>query len=257
MPVKTETPTLPGEAVKQAPSAEPIKHAPIQHEPIQHGPAEPPVKHAPPTRPAPPKRIAVKLAFSLDSFKITNTRSRHEDTDYVSFTLLHQPHAGSPVTQTLKKSLGDKNNGTFPIGLSFPSVVVSPGDTIVMNYVMINSGHKNESQVFSTLEDTGSKLATAGLTAAGAAIGTAIPIPGVGTLLGAAAGWLTGEVKDLLDANCDGTVAAEQVKFTYDDLVAKTEHGPIKEDTYHPGTDSAHGCGSNSKYYVAWHIQRA
>lgn len=247
MPVKTETSTHPV--------------APVKHAPVQHGPAEPPIQHAPPAKPAPPKQVAVKFAFTLDSFKITNTRSRHEDTDYVSFTLLHQPKTGNPNTQTLKKSLGDKNNGTFPIGLSFPSVVVSPGDTLVMNYVMVNSGSKDESKVYSTLEDTGTKLATAGLTAgltaAGAAIGTAIPIPGVGTLLGAAAGWITGEVRSLLDADCDGTVAAEQVKFTYDNLVAKTEHGTYKEDTYHPGTDSAGGCGSNSKYYVAWHIQRA
>jgi len=28
------------------------------------------------------------ITFSLDSFRITDTRSRHEDTDYVSFTLL-------------------------------------------------------------------------------------------------------------------------------------------------------------------------
>ena len=225
MPVKTETPTAPTAPVKHAPPAESAKPAPVQHAPVaapvHHGPADPPIQHAPPARPAPPKQVAVKFAFTLDSFKITNTRSRHEVTDYVSFTLLHQPKTGSPNTQTLKKSLGDKNNGTFPIDLSFPSVVVSPGDTLVMNYVMVNSGHKNESQVYTTLENTGSKLATAGLTAAGAAIGTAIPIPGVGTLLGAAAGWL------------------------------------IKEDTYHPGTDSSHGCGSNSKYYVTWHIQRA
>ncbi len=206
-----------------------------------------------PIKPAPP---SFKFTFTLDSFKITDTRSRHEDTDYVTFTLLTKPHAGVATTKSLKKALGDKNNGTFPIGLSFSDVSIASGEEVVMNYLMVNSGHKSESQVYSTLESTGGKLATAGLTAAGAAVGTAIPIPGLGTALGALAGWLTGEVTSLLHADCDGPVAVEQVKFTYDDLVAKTAHGPFKHETKHPGTDSAAGCGKNSVYYVSWHIQR-
>lgn len=222
-----------------------------------------PTQTAKPTstaRPAPPKmpaETAIKATFTLESFKITNTRSRHEDSDYASFTLLHKPHTGNSTTQTLKKSLGNKNNGTFPIGLSFPSVSVSPGDELVLNYLIVNSGHKDESQIYSTLEGAGTKLATAGLTAGGAAIGTAIPIPGLGTALGAFAGWLTGEVSGLVSADCDGPVAAEQVKFTYQDLVAKTAHGAFKQETKHTGTDSAHGCGSNSMYFVSWEIQRA
>ncbi len=193
------------------------------------------------------------FSFSLDSFKITDTRSRHEDTDYVSFTLLVKPNNGTGTPQTLTKSMGNVNNGVHKVNLSFPRVSVGPTDVVVLNYLIVNSSHKNPSQVVSTLESTGSKLATEAGTAAGAAIGSVIP--GLGTALGAIAGWLAGEVTSLLNANCDGAVAAEQNTFTYNDLVSRTAKGTFTHETKHPGTDSAHGCGSNSMYYVTWHMQ--
>ncbi|MCU1324072.1 MAG: hypothetical protein JWM43_3721 [Acidobacteriaceae bacterium] len=199
---------------------------------------------------------SAKFTFTLDSFQITDTRSRHEDTDYVSFTLLVKSSSGSGQPTTQKKSMGNLNNGTFKVGLSFPNVSVATTDTVVLNYLIVNSGHKGESQIYSTLENAGGSLATKGLIAGGAAVGSLIPIPGLGTLLGAGAGWLVGELKGMLSADCDGAVAAEQNTFSYKDLVARTAHGVFTQKTKHPGTDSATGCGGNSVYYVTWHIAK-
>jgi hypothetical protein len=230
---------------------DPINPGPIGHGPIKTGPIHSGPIHTGPILEGPPN-----FTFTLDSFQITDTRSRHEDTDYVSFTLLVQPNGGpaaAPQTQT--KSMGDLNNGTFPVGLSFPNVKVGADDTVVVNYLIVNSGHSSESSIYSTLDSTGAKLASAGASAAaGAIIGSAIP--GLGTLVGALAGWLAGELTGVLDANCDGPVAGEQNSFTRNDLLQKTANGNYSETTKHPGTNSNDGCGGNSMYYVSWHIQK-
>jgi hypothetical protein len=232
-------------------NAGPIKTGPIHTGPIHSGPIRTGPIHTGPILGGPPD-----FTFTLDSFQITDTRSRHNDTDYVTFTLLVQPNGGPAATpQTLNKSMGDVNNGTHAVGLSFPNVKIGPDDTVVLNYLIVNSGHSSESSIYSTLDSTGAKLATAGgSAAAGALIGSAIP--GFGTLIGALAGWLAGELTGVLDANCDGPVAAEQNSFTYNDLLQKTANGNYSETTTHPGTDSNYGCGSNSMYYVSWHIDK-
>jgi hypothetical protein len=230
---------------------DPNNPGPIGHGPIKTGPI-----HSGPIRTGPILQGPPNFTFTLDSFQITDTRSRHEDTDFVTFTLLVQPKNGPPATpQTQNKSMGNVNNGTHTVNLSFPNVKVGPDDTVVVNYLIANSGHSSESSIYSTLDSTAGKLATAGgSAAAGAIIGSAIP--GFGTLIGALAGWLAGELTSVLDANCDGPVAGEQNTFTYDELLQKTANGNYSETTKHPGTDSATGCGSNSMYYVSWHIQK-
>jgi hypothetical protein len=195
------------------------------------------------------------ITFSLDSFRITDTRSRHNDTDFVSFTLLVRDAQGRGTPQTLKKSMGDVNNGTHQVGLSFPNVAIPAGGSVVFNYLIVNSGHKSESDVDKALETAGGALAEKGLVAGGTALGTAI-LPGLGTILGAIGGFLAGEIKNILTANCDGAVAAEQVTLTFDQLMADTANGPMKKETKHPGTDSPTGCGGNSMYFVDWHIER-
>ena len=195
------------------------------------------------------------MTFSLDSFRITDTRSRHNDTDYASCTLLVRDSKGQGTPQTLKKKIGDVNNGTHPVGLKFSNVAVPAGGSVVFNYLIVNSGHQSEGDVDKALEQAGGALAEKGLVAGGTAIGTAI-LPGLGTILGAIGGFLAGEIKSILTANCDGAVAAEQVTLTYDQLISDTAGGPMTKETKHPGTDSATGCGSNSMYYVTWHIER-
>jgi hypothetical protein len=190
------------------------------------------------------------FTFTLDSFQITDTRSLHNDTDYVTYTLLVKAQDGSGTPRMLTKSMGDVNNGVHAVNLSFSNVQVNPTDTVVLNYLIVNSGHKSPSQVISAVESTATKLATQG----GALLGNAI-VPGIGgSILGAAAGWLAGELLGILTANCDGPVAAEQDVLKYSDLIADTAHGQFTHSTKHPGTDSARGCGSNSVYIVNWHM---
>ena len=193
------------------------------------------------------------FTFTLDSFKITDTRSRHEDTDFVSFTLLVKSATGSGTPHTVKKSMGNVNNGVHSVNLSFKNILVDPAHSVVMNYLIVNSVHKNPSEVEAGLEAAGTKLATAGATALGGAIGSVIPA--LGTVLGMAAGFLAGKLAAIFNADCDGPVAAEQNSFTHHELVAKTAQGKFTHTTKHPGTDSATGCGSNSVYYVTWHIE--
>jgi PASTA domain len=190
------------------------------------------------------------FTFTLDSFQITDTRSLHNDTDYVTYTLLVKAQDGSGTPRTLTKSMGDVNNGVHAVNLSFSNVTVNPTDTVVLNYLIVNSGHKGQSQVISTIESTATKLATQG----GTVLGNVI-VPGIGgSILGAAAGWLAGELLGILGANCDGPVAAEQDMLKYTDLIANTAHGQFSHSTKHPGTDSPHGCGRNSVYIVNWHM---
>ena len=147
------------------------------------------------------------MTFSLDSFRITDTRSRHNDTDYVSCTLLVRDANGQGTPQTLKKKIGDVNNGTHAIGLSFPNVPMPAKGSVVFNYLIVNSGHQSESDIDKALEKAGSALAEKGLVAGGTALGTAI-LPGLGTILGLIGGFLAGEISGILTANCDGAVAA-------------------------------------------------
>ena len=47
------------------------------------------------------------FTFTLDSFQITDTRSRHEDTDYVTYTLLVKAQDGSGTPRMLTKYMGE------------------------------------------------------------------------------------------------------------------------------------------------------
>ena len=90
--------------------------------------------------------------------------------------------------------------------------------------------------------------------ALGASIGTAV-VPIIGTALGAVAGWLVSSAGKLIFANCDGAVAAAIHTFTGAQLRTGTGQGRhLGATDHHPGTDSPHGCGSNSNYDVNWSI---
>ena len=63
----------------------------------------------------------------------------------------------------------------------------------------------------------------------------------------------------LITADCDGPVAAEQAAYKGIDLWHQTQTSSrsFTHSTYHPGLDSAAGCGSNSQYSVTWRITRS
>jgi hypothetical protein len=179
--------------------------------------------------------------FTLDSLQITDTRSLHEDTDYVTFTL-----TVNGKTQTLTKSMGDVNNGVYGVGLTFQNVAINPSDTVVLNYLIVNSGNNNPTQIESLLESAAVKLV--------GQAGSALDMPELDSALEQIAKWLGDELISIFNTLCDGAVAAEQDTFVGSDLFARTANGPFAQSTRHPGTDSPHGCGGNSMYIVNWHV---
>lgn len=186
------------------------------------------------------------FAFTLFSFEIDNTRSLHEDTDYLSWTLSVMPASGQVTTQTKVKSMGNINNGTHLVDLSFDNVSLNPADTVVLNYLIVNAGSSGRVQVETTLETVGPLLVTAG---------PGLGVPQLQSAMQALQEWLPNELRSVLIARCDGPVAAEQSTFTGTELISILSGGEFKQTTIHPGIDSAAGCGDNSIYEVNWHIQ--
>ena len=198
--------------------------------------------------------------FSLDSYTITDTRSRHKDTNYctVSITVGDNP----AVTKT--KSMGDQNNGTFHPGLGVSADVPTDQSVpVVLSYVILNNGHGSPGDVekgiraaLDALGQAGTKAATNALGDAvsselGSILGTAA-VPLAGPAINALAKWLTNEVGKILFANCDGVVAAGLHIYASTDLANQTANGnKISETVSHPGTKSAAGCGGNSNYSTA------
>jgi hypothetical protein len=206
------------------------------------------------------------FSFTVDNFYISQTRSRHEDTDFVSCTLqIRNVDGTTGPSETITKSVGNVNNGTHSVVLTFPNVLVSPGQTVLWNYSIVNAGNASLSKVDSGLENVGNQLlsslikglfagGTAGATG-GAAAGAGLSLLSVtGTVAVAIAAIFATELEGLLTANCDGPVAAEAQSFTYDQLIA--EPAQAGYFTQHPGVNSPSGCGENSNYWVSWHIDK-
>jgi hypothetical protein len=191
--------------------------------------------------------------FTLVSFKITDTRSLHEDTDYVSMAVAVNHNA--PITSPTK-SMGDLNNGTFKVNLSI-AVAAAPTDVVAFTYSIVNTGFaKNsvEADLQKATAAAASKGAAAGAGAAGGAVGGPLGagIAAVGT---EAVGWALGKLEGIIFANCDGPVAAGDHVFTGAQLAAHTAGGKVYTVTDdNKGSDSPHGCGSNSRYYVTWSV---
>jgi hypothetical protein len=199
--------------------------------------------------------------FSVDNFIINNTRSLRNDTDYVTISVT----VGNNAAITKTQAMGDVGDGNHAVGLAvaanIPTDVPTP---VVFSYVIMNNGNSNHAAVQKGVETTLAQLGKEGAAAVakeiaqpigqavgatiGASIGTAV-VPLVGTAIGALAGWLTSEIGGILFANCDGIVATAIRAFVSTDLLAGTNNGAvIRESVSHPGTDSATGCGANSRY---------
>jgi hypothetical protein len=81
--------------------------------------------------------------FAIDSFTIRNTRSVHQDTDYVSASLV----VGTSPPLSQSKAMGDLNNGTYSPGIAFNGIPVADDQNVVLTYAIVNSGHSNPSDV--------------------------------------------------------------------------------------------------------------
>jgi hypothetical protein len=181
------------------------------------------------------------FGFSILSTQIKNTRSKHEDTDYLAFTL----KLGSLTPETQVKSLGNLNSGVFNTPLSFNSYEVSIYDSVTINYLIVNAGSASAAQVEAALQTASAAWANGQGPASTNLVGA----------LSDAQPWFNNELKSILNPkSCDGMVAAEQDHFQYGDLAAMIANGPFTHQTNHPGVRSPSGCGPNSIYTVTWQI---
>lgn len=182
------------------------------------------------------RRNMGKFNLTVDSFGITQTRSKHEDTNYIGLTL----KLGSLDPTTMVQPLGNVNNGVHPVNLSISGFDFGQDDTLVFNYVMVNAGSTNIDQVRAALKAVGGAWASGG----------GPPAPHLASANGIDTDYLVAQLEGIFRSTCDGIVAAEQNQLVYGQL-------PISQQTPQPGTHSPSGCGNNSQYTVRWHIAGA
>ena len=176
------------------------------------------------------------FTFDLEAFQITDTRSAHKDTDFVAFTL----KVGATAPQTMFKPMGDLNNGSFALGMVFPEVTVNLTDTVVFNYLIMNSGHSSTDQIKLALTTVGVELA----------LGPYAEPPFASALADVTTRFAADLHTIVTPGSCDGLVAAEQNRLSCADLLS---HTGWHQATSHPGTPSPHGCNSRpSAYVVTW-----
>jgi hypothetical protein len=193
--------------------------------------------------------------FTLESFKITDTRSVHNDTDFVAVSV--KVGSNAPITLPTK-SMGDVNNGVHKVGLVVPNLDIPANTVVAFSYSIVNTGHDKD-KVSQALEKVVSAAASKGASAGAAAVGSIVggPVGGLITLVGTqAAGWVLEKLDDIIFANCDGTVAAADHVFTAAQIGQKTANEAIfRVEDDNKGSDSPWGCGGNSRYYVTWSVQ--
>jgi len=210
-----------------------------------------PIKPIPRPVLPPPGTVAplpMEYTFTMTSFRITDTRSLHNDTDFVGMAAAV---AGKPAVSAPTKPMGNVNNGSHPTNLSVSNIAVGSTEAVDFTYSIVNTGYDANS-VEQALKTAVAAAAAKGASAAGGAL--AGP---VGVVVGTAAGpWLIGKIENVIFADCDGTVAAADHKFTGAALAQQTANGTksFSGEDVNKGTNSPTGCGGNSMYYVYWTI---
>ena len=189
--------------------------------------------------------MATSFTFELDSFEIENTLSKHEDTDYVIFTV----RVGKKDSYFFHKSLGNVNNGVHQIGLTAENISVDPTDSVLINYLMVNAGSASVADVDQAIQLTAGKLAAGELPG----------LPSLSSLTFQFADWFKQQLGSIFKSPCDGAVAAEQNTFTYSDLLSKASQPPFfVQRTSHscpiPGPD----CNTRPSFYVVnWSMKQS
>ena len=192
---------------------------------------------APAVQPVKPATTAAGsgYVFTFENFQILHTRPRHKDTDHATIAL----KVGGKVYPAQVKHMGNLNDGTYKVNLSIgPVEIPSPDTKIVLTYLVMNAGHK-EDTISGQLKKGAEKLLDKEVEM----------IPWVGMMKHLASFGLGS-----IFANCDGWVAGDHVILTGKTLA---EYGASHRETRnYPGHDSPTGCGSNSHYKVTWSITK-
>ena len=193
--------------------------------------------------------MLIGYVFYVDNVHIDNTRSRDSlgasgDTDFASLAV----RVGDRSYPVQTAAMGDLKKGDHNPGLMIgPVPIEDSGIPVVFNYLVVNAGHSDPSQIQQALSDAADKLAI-DLAESGSLWG----LIGAGAIEG-----LNKIVVPLLTANCDGWVAGDQISMTGAQLRVKTEEtAGFQETRSYPGLPSNKGCGDNSQYSVLFSVYR-
>jgi len=202
---------------------------------------------------APP---AGTYTFTLDGFRVTNTRALLQDTDYASIAV---SVGGNAPIMVPAKAMGGINNGVYPVGLSIPNITVQPGQAVSVSYAIVNSGFNQntlEQDLIKWIGSAAQKAAGAGAAALAGLLTSDPTATSIANTAGEqAGGWAANKLLNIIFADCDGTVAAGDHVFSGLQLANDTAGGhTMWSQDNNPGTDSPVGCGSNSQYYVTWSV---
>ena len=200
-----------------------------------------------------PNPVAHTYTFTLRSFKITDTRSPHEDTDTV---FAASAVAGGPTNAPPGKPMGDLNNGTYTVNFT---VTASPrrhaGRRLQLQHRQRRLFQLVCQRRGGPRLDRGAKGAILAADAVGQEV--AGELGGVlGLYVGAnAPAWAIDKVLGYIFPSCDGVVAAADHMLHR--RVARGADRRRQDDSGH-GQQSGHqfpaGCGRNSHYFVSWSI---
>jgi hypothetical protein len=209
----------------------------------------------------------------LESFHIDNTRSRHNDTDTVTFGV----QVGMAALPILTFNAGDVNNGDHGVGLHVSSILISDADRPLALSYSIYNGSPNEAstnlnQLATSLLTKGVQFTTNGPSLSFANLSggrSAVSVPttiGLAGLLANTSAWYAAVAKVMAEAainflfpNCDGFVAGDVVGMTHqqwDQVIDSQGNNLFRSTMSYPGTNSQSGCGSNSIYSVTWSVTR-
>jgi hypothetical protein len=202
----------------------------------------------------------VPINFTLNSFGITNTRSVHEDTDYVCIGMSINGRILPPVA----KRIGNVNNGQHQVGLtiSLPNQF-SSADKFVFGYLIINHGGGKTEDVLIHCQNAMTQTTLLTFSPAGAALtqvqgrnipaSFATPLRAKDTMNGF---WnlIKPQFQHLSSDRCDGPVVIDQFSFLGSSM-ADVELVTDVNNWIYQGIDSAVGCGSNSDYGASWNAK--
>jgi hypothetical protein len=177
----------------------------------------------------------------LDKITVDEARSPSADTVYVA--LSGKVGQGGQPSTPATAFLGDLGDHvTRNVGIQVGPFNVPGNQMLSFSYMVENKGGGGVSQ---NLIDMGK-----------AAVGV-LATPGVAAGVAAAEQVIKYVVPGLLPGSCNGIVAADEIILSKAQLEQMTARGPHTETKFYPGTDSATGCGSNSRYHVTWTVMRA
>jgi hypothetical protein len=201
--------------------------------------------------------------FTMKSFALNNTRSLHEDTNYVCLGLSVNGKVFAPLAQRI----GNVNNGTHKVNVSLPLSTLDSNDQIVFSYLVINHGGGSTQDVLAHCQSAMTQTPLKDFNAVDAQL---VPVQGgsvpkcMESKLRAAddlkTWWnlIKSQFTHLSSDRCDGPVAIDRFSLmgsSVTPLQLASQANPFS--FIYLGIDSAVGCGSNSDYSVQWSIQAA